>query len=462
MSRVTDKGDGMAEKKALEKLTSDERMKRDYDEAKRRRESQGMTQLFVTPEEGDNIYRILSEWKADETFYRKVSVHYGVYTKNEKLGIPCPKQNGYSDECPACDIADALFKKAGKDDIQKARRFMAKDQYYVNVLVVETPSGEREGEVRVWRFGNQVFTQLIELMMSKWGKITDALKGRAVTVKRTGMGQTDTEYNIIPEPEPHPVKADILKQLHDLDDDAGVIETFTPDEIEALMEGEELDDIRGRRDGGQAGAEPTRLTKDQLKRLRAFCTAYDIDVTGDADILERVKAETAGQKAKPYGDWITLLEELGVTVDGRVLSWPAAAPVARRQRPAPEPEPDPEAAGIMPILSKTQRRRIKEFASEYNIELSEEEAAWWGQVRDMTTGLKSKPFGEWAKFLEELGADVRGKTITWPEEEPAESQAEVTGTEGLESDTDEDDHIKQQMDELRRNRAAKAKGKGKK
>ena len=364
----------MAKPKSYADMTPEERMKHDYEEAKRRRESGAGSNLFITPEVGDNIFRFLPGWKAGENWYRKVPVHYGIYPKNEKLAFVCPKVL-YDDACPPCDLAEKLYAKGDKDSVKKASRFKVKDSYSSNVLIVSTPGGEHEGEVRVYRYGTTVFTQLVELIMSKWGNVTDPVKGRAVTIKRTGTGRDDTEYNVIPDPDQGPVPKEALKKIHNLDDNEGVIELFTEDELNAVMEGEELDSIRSARGGATTEAEEEKPAKDSkkpaaepepakretpdaktMKKLVKYAISNDVEIGDDSDadvIFAKFVAESEGMKVKDFDDSGRFLKELGADISGKLVVWPEV----EGGEPEAEPEGDGDDDSIEAQMAQLRKQR---------------------------------------------------------------------------------------------------------
>lgn len=362
----------MADKK---QLTAEERMRRDYEEAKKRASAQGGR--FWKVEEGDNIVRILPPWKPGENFYRKIAVHYNVVEENSKVGIYCPKENA-GEECPMCEQSQAFFEKGGKDNMKRAGELRAKVQYISNVQIINTPSGENEGDVRTYQYGVTVFTGLVDLMLGKWGNIYDAVKGRPVCIKRTGTKRDDTDYNVIPEPEGGPVPKDVLDKMHNLDDGEGIVEVFTAAEIEELLGGASLDAVRAAREGG-----------------------------------EEKKDEKPAAKGKA-----------------------APAPKAEAKKP------EPKAAETAPAVDKKLLKRIIGAVVEEDIELEAETPdAILVEFKEKTADLKVKSLGAETKaLLEELGADVSGKTVEW---------AEPAGEEAAEEATEEDDDIKAQMAKLR-------------
>jgi gp32-like DNA binding protein len=340
-------------------LTPEERMRKDYEEAKKRASNTGGR--FFKPEEGDNVIRILPPWKAGENFYRKISVHYGVVQENSKVGVYCPKENR-GEECPMCEQAQALFEKGGKESMKKAGGMRAKIQYISNVHIQSTPSGEMEGDVRTYTYGVTVFTGLVDLMMGKWGNIYDAVKGRAVCIKRSGVGRDDTDYNVIPEPDAGPVTKEVLGKMFNLDDNEGVVEVFTADEISELMNGASLDAIRAARDGGEEKAEekpaakkaeskpvakpaskaaegpgPAPVDKKLLKRLIGAAVEEDINLDAEEPeaIIQEFKEKTQDLKVKSLSkDTVALLEEMGASVSNKTVAW------EELEEPAAEAEPE--------------------------------------------------------------------------------------------------------------------------
>ncbi len=344
----------MAEK--TKQLTAEERMRKDYEEAKKRATAQGGK--FWKAEEGDNVIRILPPWKAGENFYRKLAVHYGVVQENSKVGVYCPRENA-GEECPMCSQAQELFEKGDRESMKKAGEFRAKVQYISNILVQSTPSGENEGDVRTYTYGVTVFTGLVDLMMGKWGNIYDAAKGRAVCIKRSGSKRDDTDYNVIPEPDSGPVSKEILGKMFDLDDNKGVVEVFTAEEIESLLNGDSLDAVRAAREPGETKPEEKSAAKgkpekpaslaaadkavtlaavDKKMLKRIIGAAVEEDIALDAEepdaIVAEFKEKTQDLKVKSLSkETVELLEEFGADVSGKTVAWPAA-----------EAEPEAEAA----------------------------------------------------------------------------------------------------------------------
>ena len=383
-----------------ERLSPEEQMKKDYEEAKRRTAGGGGA-LFINALEGDNIFRLMPPWKDGENWYRKVPLHYGIFPKNEKMAFTCPKvlaeiMMEEATDCPVCDIAQKLFDKGGKDDIKKAKRFMAKTNYYANVLVVSTPDGDKEGDVRVYRFGPQIYTQIVDLMMAKWGDLSDPVKGRPIMVKRTGSGQMDTEYNVFPEPDAMPLKKDVIAKIHNLDDGEGVVEIWSAAQLEAIMEGEELDDIRVMDEEGGGKKDAKKADKKDDKK-------------------DEKKVEEKGDKKDD------------------------------KKKEAPEPA---TSGWVTP--NKKQMLQLIEVATENDVELPDDTGdadVIFAAFRKETDGLRAKNFSDALDLLKELGATVDGKNIEWPDPKP-----EASGDDG-----DGEDYIKKQMEEMRRRKAEKKK-----
>lgn len=332
---------------ATKELTAEERMRRDYEEAKKRASAQGGK--FWKPEEGDNVVRFLPPWKPGENFYRKIMVHYGVVQENSKLAVYCPKENA-GEECPMCAQGQELFEKGDRESMKKAGEYRAKVQYISNVHIESTPSGENEGDVRTYTYGVTVFTGLCDLMMGKWGNIYDPVKGRAVTIKRTGSKRDDTDYNVIPEPDAKPVSKEILGKMFNLDDGQGVVEVFSADEIEELLGGASLDAVRAARDGeeakdekpaaaakgGKAESKPeakkpapakaaeASVDKKLLKRIIGAAVEEDIELEAETPeaILAEFKEKTQDLKVKSLSkETVELLGELGASTSNKTVAW---------------------------------------------------------------------------------------------------------------------------------------------
>jgi hypothetical protein len=329
-----------------ERLSIEERMQHDYDAAKKRGDGGGGQ--FVTPEVGDNIYRILPPWQADEPFYRRVPLHFGLAASNEKLGFQCPKVSGSEPTCPSCEMAEELYKKG---ENKAARDFQARDNYYSNVLVVSTPSNENEDETRVWRYSSSVFRQVMEIVMGRKYNLLDPKIGHSLLIKRTGLGRMDTEYNLLPEPDILPLKPQILKQIPNLNDDEGVIESWTSDQLRELMEGADIEQVR----------EGSVSSKKSVKPV----------------------AKTSA-------------------VSGR------------GRKPEPEPEPEEEEKSG-PTLTTAQVKEVKKLLKLYGSDIPDDDADCLAALIEATTNLNVKKLGKAAESLESLGADISGKLVSWPD-----------------------------------------------
>lgn len=197
--------------------------------------------LWWKPEAGEgnrwksNIIRILPpHTNMEGKFYFGVPIHFKIGPGSAT--VPCPRK-AFQLPCPICAKGFELMNKGLKDD---AREFLPSWQAYMNVIPLDE-NGEPQGrdpKVRVLSASRKVLDEILDIMETKYGDVTDLEEGRNINIRkrvRGGDKMTGTDYQVSAAAEPsafdHP---ELVEGLQDL----GRISPFRSAEILAgLLEG---------------------------------------------------------------------------------------------------------------------------------------------------------------------------------------------------------------------------------
>lgn len=225
-----------------------EKLRKKYEELKKK--SSGDTD-WMTLEDGDNLVRFLSD--DDGNFYHETGYHY-IKQGKEKVAVVCNRLNS-NEACYICDVVDALYKSKDKSDKDLAKDLSAKARIFFNVI------DRTDGKVKVLGTGNQIFKELLKYFADDdWGDLTHPVTGRDVVINKSGSG-LDTEYSVIPKPNPSKLKEDV--ELKDLSE---IAKPFTYEEQEMVMNGMSTEDIFKRREESEGKDKPaTKNIKEEPK-----------------------------------------------------------------------------------------------------------------------------------------------------------------------------------------------------
>ncbi len=225
------------------------------------KDKSGGSDQYFSWQKGKNKRRILPAAEVDDPPWLEFDTHFNLGPDGTKavrcvepggaLGHPRDKRTE-AKVCPPCKEFVKLKMKAwkypkgnekGLELWEEAKPYRGRRQFAVNAY---DPSDDAK-VVKVQKFGQAVMKPLMLIYHDEeeYGDFTDLKTGRVIIVTQTtGKDYTDTEYTVSASTKKSRIKskvwADLVEELHDLEEAAGKI--LEPEEIEAIMEGIEEDD----------------------------------------------------------------------------------------------------------------------------------------------------------------------------------------------------------------------------
>lgn len=170
---------------------------------------------FWTVPVGQNRIRVLPPRKG-----KKGGVFYKEYDQHFRLG---PERNAAivcaGKKCPACRLVEKLSDSSSPKKQKRAEAMIAKTQYAMNIVVVESPSAFNKKQVLVWSTTSNNLQELLGIQTdADYGDFTDVKRGFVIKVKRKGL-KMKTRYKISSEPKPSRFKLwkKVKKKMIDLD-----------------------------------------------------------------------------------------------------------------------------------------------------------------------------------------------------------------------------------------------------
>jgi len=144
------------------------------------RNGKGGRTAFWRPQDGTQDIRIVPT--ADGDPFKDYWFHYNL-GDNHRGGVLCPNKN-FHEHCPICEFKDQLWKDYNKsqdpDTSQLAKDLSPRQRFFTPVLV----RGEEAEGVRVWGFGKEAYTALLQLVLNEeYGDITDVEDGTDLTLQ---------------------------------------------------------------------------------------------------------------------------------------------------------------------------------------------------------------------------------------------------------------------------------------
>jgi hypothetical protein len=104
------------------------------------------------------------------------------------MGFLCLRRE-YGKDCPVCALVSKLYKSDSAEDLEMAKKIMAKARYYSPVLV----RGEEEKGIRWWSYAKTPYASLLKWASNQeeYGDITDPKQGTdiEVTNKKPDKGE---------------------------------------------------------------------------------------------------------------------------------------------------------------------------------------------------------------------------------------------------------------------------------
>lgn len=138
------------------------------------KEKTDYTKIFWKPKVGKHQIRIVPSKFNKSTPFREVYFHYG-YTKGPILAL-----TNWGEADPIAEAAQKLRKSDNPDHWQMAKKITPKMRVFAPVIV----RGEEDKGVRLWEFGKEIYTQLMNIAMNEdYGDYTDIQDGRDFVVE---------------------------------------------------------------------------------------------------------------------------------------------------------------------------------------------------------------------------------------------------------------------------------------
>jgi len=134
------------------------------------------SKIFWKPKVGKHQIRIVPSKFNKSTPFREVYFHYG-YTKGPILAL-----TNWGEADPIVETAQKLRKSDNPDHWQMAKKITPKMRVFAPVIV----RGEEQMGVRLWEFGKEIYTQLLNIATNEdYGDYTDIQDGRDFVVEGT-------------------------------------------------------------------------------------------------------------------------------------------------------------------------------------------------------------------------------------------------------------------------------------
>lgn len=145
------------------------------------------TSQFWRPEDGDQMIRIVPTPDGDP--FKEFWFHYNV---GKNAGFLSPKKN-FGEDDPLDAFVRQLFNEGTEDSIKMAKNLMARQRFFSPIIV----RGKEDEGVKIWGYGKQVYTQLLELVLDpEYGDISDPEAGTDLVLnygKPAGMSFPQTK-----------------------------------------------------------------------------------------------------------------------------------------------------------------------------------------------------------------------------------------------------------------------------
>ena len=191
------------------------------------------TSQFWRPTDGDQSIRIVPTPDGDP--FKEFWFHYNV---GKNAGFLSPKKN-FGEDDPLDAFVRQLFNEGTEESIKMAKNLMARQRFFSPIIV----RGEEDKGVRLWGYGKQVYTQLLELVLNpEYGDITVPESGTDLVLnygKPAGMAFPQTK--IMPSRRTSEICKDITPEecaalLDSVPDFGTVFERKTPEDVQRMLD----------------------------------------------------------------------------------------------------------------------------------------------------------------------------------------------------------------------------------
>jgi hypothetical protein len=189
-------------------------------------------QIFWRPDVGEHTIRLLPFKDNDGQPFKERWFYYDIV---DGPGILAPVKMGMPD--PVNEFAQKLYKDGSDSSRELAKKLRPKMRAYAPVVV----RGEEEKGVRLWAFGQMVYTGLLRLFLDEdYGDITDPKEGFDVKVSVTQVpGRKWPQTDVKARPRPSVLSEDMTQSQSWLDtmpDLNQIYELKSYDEIKRVLD----------------------------------------------------------------------------------------------------------------------------------------------------------------------------------------------------------------------------------
>lgn len=234
-----------------------EKLRQKLKETQEKTANQGGDFAWWSPKDGRNKIRVLPPKGDREEYFAETAIHYNLGPDKNKQ-VVCRKAAGH-DDCPVCELREALLKSKDEDDKSLAKDIRAVAKYYYNVFdETLTKKDDNYKKPLIYGSGITVFEEILTAVCDPdIGDVTHAETGRNITITRKGKGRK-TEYTVQVLPNEAPVDdiEDLDEQLHDIE---ALTKAKEYDEIVKIMEGDESEEE-------EEEEKPKKKKKDEKKK----------------------------------------------------------------------------------------------------------------------------------------------------------------------------------------------------
>ena len=194
------------------------------------KEKTDYTKIFWKPKVGKHQIRIVPSKFNKSTPFREVYFHYG-YTKGPILAL-----TNWGEADPIAEAAQKLRKSDNPDHWQMAKKITPKMRVFAPVIV----RGEEDKGVRLWEFGKEIYTQLMNIAMNEdYGDFTDIQDGRDFIVEGTDdtvAGRKVVKCILTPRVKTTPITEDAVALRSYLDEQPDIFAINKKHTYESLKE----------------------------------------------------------------------------------------------------------------------------------------------------------------------------------------------------------------------------------
>ena len=149
-------------------------------------EKKDYTTIFWKPTVGKQQIRLVPSMYTPDNPFSELKFYYGITNKV----MISPLNIGGKD--PIAEFVQKLYDSNDKSNFDLARKLRAKNRIFAPVVV----RGEEDKGVRLWGFGQQIYTELLAMATDEEiGDFTDVTGGLDFTAETVGPEATGTQYN---------------------------------------------------------------------------------------------------------------------------------------------------------------------------------------------------------------------------------------------------------------------------